>query len=59
MTQIINLRRARKQKKRTEKDKQAAANRAKFGRGKAERQGGRAEETRADRAFEGHRLDED
>ena len=56
MTQIINLRQARKRQKRAEKETQAAANRTKFGRGKADRKRDEAEETRASEAFEGHRL---
>ena len=38
MSEIVNLRRARKEKVRDEKEKQAAGNRAKFGRTKAEKQ---------------------
>ena len=38
MAEIVNLRQARKAKARTEKDDSAAANRAKFGRTKAEKQ---------------------
>ena len=37
MTQVVNLRQARKRKLRAEKDRQAAENRAKFGRTKAEK----------------------
>lgn len=37
MADVVNLRRLRKQKARAEKDKDAAANRAKFGRTKAEK----------------------
>jgi len=59
LTQIINLRQARKRRKRAEKERQAADNRAKFGRTKAERDRSKAEEERSDRALEGHRLEED
>ena len=37
MPQVVNLRQARKRKLRAEKDRQAAENRAKFGRTKAEK----------------------
>lgn len=37
MSEIVNLRQARKHKARAEKDRQAAENRAKFGRPKAEK----------------------
>ena len=38
MSNIVNLRRARKQKRRVDKDQTAVENRARFGRTKAERQ---------------------
>ena len=38
MAEIVNLRQARKHRQRAEKEQQAAANRAKFGRTKAEKQ---------------------
>jgi len=38
MTEIVNLRQARKRKRRADKDQQAAENRAKFGRTKGEKQ---------------------
>jgi hypothetical protein len=53
MADIINLSRARKAKARDEHETQAAANRAKHGRTKAEKQ---AEKIEADRAAK--RLDE-
>lgn len=37
MAQVVNFRQARKRKLRTEKERQAAENRAKFGRTKAEK----------------------
>ena len=55
---IVNLRRARKAKARTERDKTAAANRAVFGRPKSEKVKSEAERQRAARALEGHRRDE-
>ncbi|HEY1720726.1 MAG TPA: DUF4169 family protein [Magnetospirillaceae bacterium] len=38
MSEIVNLRRVRKEKARDEKEKQAAENRTKFGRTKTEKQ---------------------
>ena len=38
MSNIVNLRRARKQKRRVDKDQTAVENRARFGRTKAERE---------------------
>ena len=43
MADVVNLRRMRKQKARAEKDKDAAANRAKFGRTSAEKNRSAAE----------------
>jgi hypothetical protein len=43
MADVVNLRQARKQKARVEKDKDAAANRVKFGRTKAEKTKGAAD----------------
>lgn len=57
MAEIVNLRQARKAKARAEKDAAAAANRAKFGRSKAERTASDAEATRTARSLDGHRLD--
>ena len=55
MADIINLRNARKQKARVEKDAQAAQNRVLFGRTKAERLKQEAEKMLADRRIDGHR----
>lgn len=55
--EIINLRRARKAKARTEREKEAEANRLAFGRTKAERKVTEAERDRADRMIEGHRRE--
>lgn len=52
MAEIVNLRRARKDKARTEKDAVAAANRAKFGATKAER-----DRRAAEAELESKRLD--
>ncbi|MGO4403990.1 DUF4169 family protein [Bosea sp. RAF48] len=56
MAEIINLRRARKQKARTEADKAAEQNRISFGRTKAERSLSEAERDKAARHIDGHRL---
>jgi len=53
--EIVNLRRVKKAKARDEKEKRAAANRASFGRTKAERQKDAAEQERSARQMEGHR----
>jgi hypothetical protein len=53
---IVNLRRARKAKARTQADAAAAENRAKFGRPKAERDLRASEDQLAARRHEGHRL---
>ena len=52
MGDLVNLRRARKDKARAEREKLAAENRSKFGRPKAERE---ADELK--RAIEAQRLD--
>jgi hypothetical protein len=54
--EIVNLRRVRKAKARGEKERQAAQNRAAFGRTKAERLQSQAEEARLRAQVEGHRL---
>ena len=55
--EIINLRRARKAKARTAREKEAEANRLAFGRTKAERAATEAERDRAERGIEGHRRE--
>lgn len=57
MAEIINLRMARKQKARAEKDVQAQQNRILFGRTKAEKLKQAAEKAQADRHIDGHRTD--
>lgn len=57
MTEIVNLNRARKARRRQEQERQAAANRAKFGRPKAERRRDAAEEIRAARDLAGKKLE--
>lgn len=59
MAEIINLRRARKQKARAEADKTAEQNRISFGRTKAERSLAEAERDKATRHIDGHRLTRD
>ncbi|HEX7743525.1 MAG TPA: DUF4169 family protein [Sphingobium sp.] len=57
MAEIINLRQARKARVRADKARVADANRAKFGRTKAERQAQADEAQRLDRKLEGSRRD--
>ena len=56
---VVNLRQFRKQKARSEKDKQAEQNRIAFGRTKAERKLTEAERDKAARHIDGHKLDRD
>lgn len=57
MADIINLRMARKAKARTQAEQNAAANRAKFGASKAERQQRAQEEARLTRTIDGAKLE--
>jgi hypothetical protein len=57
MAEIVNLRQARKQKARTEKDTEAAANRAKFGRTKADKQVEAAQKAIEAARLDGHKRD--
>jgi hypothetical protein len=57
--EIVNLRRARKQKARSEKEASAAANRRRFGRTKEEKATEAADRNRATRLVDGHRRDRD
>lgn len=57
--EIINLRMARKQKKRQDKDKAADDNRRKYGRSKAERDAARKRRKDLESHVDGHRLNED
>jgi hypothetical protein len=59
MTQIVNLRQARKRKLRADKDQQAAENRAKYGRTKGEKQRVAAEADRESRNLDQARLTSD
>ena len=54
---IVNLRRARKQRVRSDKEAEAAANRAKFGRSKAERTQTEALDELARKRHAAHTLD--
>jgi hypothetical protein len=56
MGEIVNLRRARKHKTRTEAAELAAANRVQFGRSKAEKTLNTAVRRLADRGLDAHRL---
>jgi hypothetical protein len=58
MAEIVNLRQARKAKAREDKQEQAAANRAKFGRTKAERELEAARKSLADKALERHKRED-
>jgi hypothetical protein len=55
--EIINLRRARKEKARGEREKQAERNRASFGLSKGEKERARAEGKLAERKIESHRRE--
>lgn len=59
MTNVINLRAARKAKERRARETAAEQNRARFGRTKAERQADAAEKKRKDDLLAGARRDED
>ena len=56
MSNIVNLRRARKQKRRADKDQTAVENRARFGRTKAERQREDAQSELDARTLDGAKL---
>ena len=56
MAEIVNLRRARKEKERRTRDAEADANRRRFGRTKAEKAHDRDERTRAQREIDGKKL---
>lgn len=59
MAEIINLRQARKAVKRKQDEATAAANRAKFGRTKAERSAQASEQARALRLIDGAKREQD
>ncbi|MBL8564926.1 MAG: DUF4169 family protein [Hyphomicrobiaceae bacterium] len=56
--EILNLRRARKEKARAEKERQAAENRVRFGRTKTERVIRTAESERSARDLDAHRRED-
>lgn len=58
MAEIVNLKAARKAKARAEKDRAAEANRARFGRTKAERTRDAAEQEKLGKTLDGAKLDE-
>ena len=57
--EIINLRMARKQKQRQDKEKTADDNRRKYGRSKTEREAARKRREDLETHVDGHRLDQD
>ena len=59
MAEVINLRMARKAKQRTDKAREAEANRAKFGQTKAEKTQRQQESDRAERVLDGAKLEKD
>jgi hypothetical protein len=56
---IVNLRRARKAKRRAERERTAVENRRAFGRAKADKRQDTAERARAERVIDGHRRQHD
>lgn len=58
MAEVVNLRAARKAKARAVRESEAQANRAKFGRNKAEKARDRIEAERAARFIDGAKRDE-
>lgn len=59
MTNVVNLRMARKRKMRAQKEQATSENRASHGRSGAEKLRDRLENDAAERFVEGHRLDPD
>ncbi|ACI99244.1 DUF4169 family protein [Rhodospirillum centenum] len=59
MGEVVNLNRYRKQRSRAEREKEAAANRAKHGRTKAERHQQAMQQSKDTADLEQHRLDRD
>lgn len=59
MADVVNLRRARKDKQRREREAEADANRRRFGRTKAEKASDRDARDRARRAIDDKRLERD
>ena len=59
MAEIVNLRRARKDRARAAKDARAAENRTQFGRGKAEKRATKSQRERAETGLDGKKLGEE
>lgn len=59
MAEIINLKAVKKAKARAEKERDAEANRAKFGRTKPEKTRDEAETIKRDRMLDGARIDDE
>ena len=59
MAEIINLRRARKDKARQQREGEADANRRRFGRTKAEKAADKDTQERARRDIDGKKIDRD
>lgn len=59
MAEIINLNKVKKARARADKDRAAEANRAKFGRTKAEKTRDEAETIKRDRTLDGAKMDEE
>jgi Domain of unknown function (DUF4169) len=59
MAEIVNLKRARKDKARAERENQAATNRRRFGRTKAEKTVDTQTTERAGKALQGKKLEKD
>jgi len=59
MTNVTNLNRFRKSRTRSEKQKQAEENRARFGRTKTDKLIGKAREAKANSHLDEHRLEKD
>jgi Domain of unknown function (DUF4169) len=57
MTEIVNLKNARKQKARAEAEAKASQNRAAFGRTKTDKKSAKAETEAAIKRIEGHKRD--
>ena len=57
MAEIVNLRRARKDKARRDRESEADANRRRFGRTKAEKSADKDAEARARRSLDAKRLE--
>jgi hypothetical protein len=57
MAEIVNLRTARKQREREDREKQADSNRAKFGRSKAEKKRTKLETELADKVLDSHKRE--